>query len=217
MRLFLAPMLVALFLVPLFLVAGSALSPAPLPAPQAQTSPQAQTGGLPAVGDPQRLVFHAVLEGLYRDGVSNEVVDAVTEVDGETGWPRFFIYACPICMPCFDAFRTYRARPEFFGSKQRRDTFGAGLPDDVKRQLLSEDPVLRVAAIRDRIEIWIGRRLETMRLRADEREEALRRFREMGKKGSALLEGYQKRERTAIYGHMEYCPFCEGVARAAGH
>ena len=100
---------------------------------------------------------------------------------------------------------------------QRRDTFGAGLPDDVKGQLTSEDPVLRVAAIRDRIEIWIGRRLETMRLTSDEREEALRRFREMGKKGLALLEAYQKQERTAIYGHMEYCPFCEGAARAAGH
>ena len=195
------------------LAATTALSITP-PGPPVDSAAQA---GLPSEADQQGFIFYAVLEGLFADGVSNEVVDAVTEADESTGWPLYFIYACPVCMPCFDAFRVYRGRPEFFGRKLPTDTFGPGLPESVRAQILSEDREVRVAAIRDRIEIWISRRLESLRLTPAEETEVRARFRGIAEKGQALLDSYQAQDRTAIYGHMEYCPFCEGASRAAGH
>src|SRR5688572_9755879 len=51
-----------------------------------------------------QLVFFAVLEGLYRDGVTNSDVDLIIP-PGDGGRPRFdneiFVYACPLCHPAF--------------------------------------------------------------------------------------------------------------------
>src|SRR5688572_10638658 len=60
-----------------------------------------------------QLIFFAVLEGLYRDGVINGDVDLIIP-PGEGGKPAFdqetFVYACPLCHPAFEAFRLYRQR-----------------------------------------------------------------------------------------------------------
>src|SRR5947207_11898373 len=57
-----------------------------------------------------QLVFFAVLEGLYRDGVSNDDVDRIIP-PGKNGKdtfdPEHFVYACPLCHPAFEAFRLY--------------------------------------------------------------------------------------------------------------
>src|SRR2546429_752891 len=67
-----------------------------------------------------QLVFFAVLEGLYRDGVSNDTVDLIIP-PGANGAARFepehFVYACPLCHPAFEAFSLYRHRKEIFGFK----------------------------------------------------------------------------------------------------
>src|SRR5215467_14071305 len=51
-----------------------------------------------------QLVFFAVLEGLYRDGVSNDIVDLIVPPNKD-GQSRFdsehFVYACPLCHPAF--------------------------------------------------------------------------------------------------------------------
>src|SRR4029077_3675969 len=77
-----------------------------------------------------QLVFFAVLEGLYRDGVANSDVDLIIP-PGPNGQPRFdpehFVYACPLCHPAFEAFRLYRQRDDFFGLKAPVNTFGPGL------------------------------------------------------------------------------------------
>src|SRR6266496_3203022 len=65
-----------------------------------------------------QLVFFAVLEGLYRDGLSNETVDLIIP-PGENGKGRFepehFVYTCPLCHPAYEAFKLYRQREEFYG------------------------------------------------------------------------------------------------------
>jgi hypothetical protein len=81
-----------------------------------------------ALGDLPRSIFLAVLEGLYTDGVSNEVVDAILTRDSTSDRPQPFVYACPICMPAHDALQTYRARPASYGRNIRVDTFHPGLP-----------------------------------------------------------------------------------------
>lgn len=167
--------------------------------------------------DGERFLFHAVLEGLYADGVSNEVVDALLELDADLGWPRFFIYGCPICMPAFNAFRAYRARPEFFGDKQGRDTFGAGLPEHVRANLLTDDLPVRVLALQARVSVWVERRVNALRL--DERERGMleERLGARRKQGLNLLRDYRRDERTAaVYAHMESCPFCDGANAAMG-
>ena len=81
---------------------------------------------------------------------------------------------------------------------------------------MSEDSVVRLAAIRDRIEVWIQRRIESLRLTPEEKARVKRDLDEFGEKGMAYLESY-KRSGESIYDHMDYCPFCEGAARGAGH
>src|SRR5437762_8328771 len=90
-----------------------------------------------------QLVFFAVLEGLYRDGISNEVVDSIIPPD-KNGKGRFdsehFVYACPICHPAFEAFRLYRLRVDFYGFKAPVATFRPGLDRDVTVSLPSPHP-----------------------------------------------------------------------------
>ena len=74
-----------------------------------------------------RMIFYAVLEGLYEDGVSNEAVDIVLLKDPTSGSYAHFVYGCPICAPTIDAFRMYRARPQFYSRKGITDTYGTGL------------------------------------------------------------------------------------------
>ena len=59
----------------------------------------------------RQMVFFAVLEGLYRDGVSSADVDVFLRKDkNEKGIEGYihFVYGCSICMPALDAFRSYR-------------------------------------------------------------------------------------------------------------
>jgi hypothetical protein len=68
-----------------------------------------------------QLLFFAVLEGLYRDGVSNDDVDLIIPPT-QSGKPRFdpehFVYACPLCHPAFEAFSLYRKREAFYGLRR---------------------------------------------------------------------------------------------------
>src|SRR5688572_32689605 len=67
-----------------------------------------------------RLVFHAVLQGLYEDGVDDEVVNNIVPADkkGSEKMRRSFVLGCPLCQPAFEAFAAYQARPKFSdGSK----------------------------------------------------------------------------------------------------
>ena len=81
--------------------------------------------------DLQPMVFFAVLEGLYVDGVSNEAVDVLLRrEDRGNGAEQYmhFIYGCPICLPAQDALRVYRQRVPL-SYKGSPDTLGEGLPD----------------------------------------------------------------------------------------
>lgn len=121
-----------------------------------------------------QLVFFAVLEGLYRDGVTNSDVDLIIPSEAG-GQPRFdkeiFVYACPLCHPAFEALRLYRQREEIFGLKGKVDTFGRGLDESVRKQLRSPDAAERRQAVEGLISRWVGQRLELMRLTPAERAE----------------------------------------------
>lgn len=115
-------------------------------------------------------VFHAVLQGLYDDGVSNEAVDLIIP-PGDKQFSMHFVYACPLCHPAYEAFRLYRQRPNFYGRKDDADTFGGELDEATMKKLRDKDKLVRLDAIQELIQKWVGRRLDSMRLTSDERTE----------------------------------------------
>jgi hypothetical protein len=163
-----------------------------------------------------REVFFAVLEGLYADGVQNAVVDRVLEVDPQTKYPAHFVYACPICMPAYNAFATYRARPEFAGDKQHRNAFGSGLSSEQVQALTEGDLARRQRAILQLVQGWIERHLGSRRLNDDERARWRQAMEERRKKGMAMLEMYRAQGLGGSYAELKECAFCDAANGACG-
>jgi len=158
-----------------------------------------------------QLIFFAVLEGLYRDGVTNSDVDLIIPPN-ERGQPEFdeehFVYACPLCHPAFEALRLYRQRERIFGLKAKVDTFGVGLDEAVRTRLRSQNADERRQAIEGLISRWVSQRLEMMRLTAAEREDITREIEQGRKQGmsglkNAVQAGQASQSRTN-------CAVCDG-------
>ncbi|HLX61676.1 MAG TPA: hypothetical protein VKX17_10375 [Planctomycetota bacterium] len=154
------------------------------------------------VSDPgSQMVFHAVLEGLYADGVSNEDVDRIL--------PReHFVYACPLCEPAYAAFAAYRARPEFQNRKAPISTFGKGLDPAISEKLKSKEVSTRRWTIGALIQGWVQKRLESMRLTPEESAEWNGRLGALHKQGMAMKDKF----------HDQYqekdCAICSGCSNA---
>lgn len=161
-------------------------------------------------------IFFAVLEGLYRDGVQNEVVDRIIAVDEKTGWPENFVYSCPICTPAFDAFRAYRQRPGFSGKKLPMDSFGPGLSEEMVERIGSWDIALRHAAIQELVGGWIRHRMDDLRLSEEERGGWQQEMEKRRKIGMGFLQDYREHGLGRTYAAMKACPFCDAANEASG-
>lgn len=166
-----------------------------------------------------QLVFFSVLEGLYRDGVSQETVKALLP-EGQREMTHSFVYACPLCHPTFEAFRIYSMRKPYHGPKgDAVDTFGKGLNAAQKVQLKSKDPNERRAALQSLIDRWVGQRLDLMRLSNDERLEIAAKIKKLKEAGERTLKGFQAGRNgdyfKDIYDGWETCPSCDGSAKGA--
>ncbi|MBY0232495.1 MAG: hypothetical protein K2W96_24720 [Gemmataceae bacterium] len=142
-----------------------------------------------------RLVFHAVLEGLYEDGVSDAVVASIVPRDkkGDEKMRRSFVLECPLCRPAFEAFCAYQARPRFSdGSKAA--AFGKGLAPEVEKALLSDSVPTRVIALRGPIRKWVEARLREKKLDAEEREKGWKDISGRAGEGTALLRARIKKD-----------------------
>jgi hypothetical protein len=155
-------------------------------------------------------IFFAVLEGLYRDGVSSEVARAITAVDPQSLQPSSFVPGCPICMPALDAFLLYLERPPFRGKKLARDTFGSGLPAEQVALLTGSDPRARREALRELMQRWVYEHLDRLRLDPVERGAWTRELAARAETGMAILAGLQ-RSGDALYGDFDECPLCLGA------
>src|SRR4051794_22169162 len=85
-----------------------------------------------------QMVFFAVLEGLYTDGVSTEAVDQVVGRKAKGGAPDIkatLVIQCPLRHPVYEAFCLYQQRPTFTGFKAQPDTFGKGLETNLAHGL----------------------------------------------------------------------------------
>ena len=165
------------------------------------------------VEDAQQLVFFAVVEGLYRDGVSTEVAEGLARIDPETGLPDNFVYGCPLCHPVLDAFRLYAGRPEFYASKRHADSFGNGLDEAAKRRLSGPSQQERLETLRVLVERWVDERFASTVMAKAQRRELRDLISEMRRKGMARLEAYQESGEGTQFEHYaawEACPSCDG-------
>lgn len=139
-----------------------------------------------------RLVFHAVLEGLYEDGVTDDVVNNIVPADktGREKMRRSFVLGCPLCQPVFEAFCVYQNRPKFSdGGKD--STFGKGLPEAVKKGLLSDTLSIRLTTLRGPIHGWVEARLRSMKLTDQERQEWWKAIEARSGQGAATLAAHR--------------------------
>ncbi len=201
----------------------AALTLAPLTQPGGQKDRPAQSAAPEArafgLQETRHTIFYAVLEGLYADGVSNDVVDVVLALDpaaeGETAYPSNFVWGCPICMPAYDAFRVYRARPKLTAYKGEGeiDTWGAGLAPEMTERITSKSQSVRQAAIEELVARWIGARMDLMRLTDSERRNLQHVLEDGRKQGMVMLKDLRAAGAGASYSTMKTCPFCEGACK----
>ena len=178
-----------------------------------------ETAGRGKFSNEHRFVFLAILEGLYLDGVPKEAIDLIVPDVSSMSDPKNpertnFVESCPLCLPAFDAFRTYKMRPTFYGQKQL-STFGLGLPEETMKGLRGAPPVRR-DTIRRLIEGYVERRFESSAMRDEERIDMRVRLRDMKKDGHKALakvrRGAEGEELKKIYAGWMVCPNCTGVA-----
>ena len=170
-----------------------------------------------------RLVFFAVLEGCYRDGVSNEAVDLILPKNPDTGGVVMeynFVYSCPLCMPVIEALRTYRVRTRFF-DKRASDTFGKGLPAEVMTKLADPERKKRMPALQALINGWVQTRLDDLRVTDAERASWGAAIDDRRKRGAQVLEALRTGEHgdhyTTLYADWpKTCAVCDGAAGGAG-
>lgn len=160
----------------------------------------------------RKLIFFAVLEGLYLDGVSTDVAAVFAKIDDVASLPDHFVYNCPLCMPTLDAIRLYLARPAFFADKQRSDTFGKGLTTQQQRMVLEGDHKDRMTVLESLVGRWIGQRLDSLGLSPQERLDTEMKIGMMRKKGMSALHSFQESDgvESQHYADWEECAACEG-------
>ena len=168
-----------------------------------------------------QFVFFAVLEGLYRDGVQNEAVDAVigeTIKNKEDKMKRHFVFRCELCHATYEAFRVYRARPLFTNAKGA-STFGKGISPEVLKKLSSMEARTRVYAMGKLIRPWIMHRIEETRKTAEEKTAMKKAFMKYVQEGSDLLSAHKKARdgfylNWSFYGSCQACEAAKDLGKA---
>ena len=167
------------------------------------------------IQDPSsQLIFFAVTDGLYIDGVSNETVELIIGTEDMPDYQRFrkhFIYACPLCHPAYEAFKLYHQRQNFYGLKPPGlNTFGTGLDPALIRQLKSQERAVRLKAVETLIQKWVNRRIEIMRLSDEERSTMTQLIEEGRKEGMARLEKQINDPSAKHDPAWKACAVCDG-------
>lgn len=167
-----------------------------------------------------QFVFFAVLEGLYRDGIQNEVVDAIIGdlVEKEEDKVKtHFVFRCELCHATYEAFRTYRNRPAFMEAGGQ-STFGKGADLKILKELKSEKAKTRVYAMGRLVRPWIMHRIDETRKTAAEKTEMKESFEKYAREGRKLMEKYTDVDPLYVdwsfYGSCQACEAAEDLGDA---
>jgi len=164
-----------------------------------------------------QFVFFAVLEGLYRDGVQNEIVDLVLgegaekQKEGEE-ITRCFVFKCELCHATYEAFKAYRTRP-IFANSAGQSTFGKGVGGKLLADLKSEDARQRVYAMGGLVRPWIQQRVKSHRLTKEEQENMKKELMVYIKEGRDLLSSL-KQEPGSVYVTWNFYGSCQACEAA---
>jgi hypothetical protein len=164
-----------------------------------------------------QFVFFAVLEGLYRDGIDNQVVDAILGdmrkgKDDDNKLKSHFVFRCELCHATYEAFRAYRERPTFLQSGGK-STFGEGKTDaKIVADLRSENARTRVYAMGSLVRPWILHRIEETRKTDVEKKQMKERFEKFAKEGGKLLNNLRETDELYLdWGFYGSCQACEAA------
>lgn len=169
-----------------------------------------------------QFVFFAVLEGLYRDGIQNEVVDAIIGemVEKEEDKVKtHFVFRCELCHATYEAFRAYRNRPAFMDTKDR-SSFGKGTDLAILKELRNDDARTRVYSMGRLIRPWIMHRIEETRKTPEEKTQMKERFVKYADEGRELLDDHIERKKDGFYldwrfyGSCQACEAAEDLGKA---
>lgn len=186
----------------------------------------AKTAHFEIFGPSYQFVFHAVLEGLYRDGATQKEVERILMNHSKrkrSGYEHF-IYSCPVCTSVLLAVRLYECRPEFSMYKPGRirhrtdhSTFGVGFSREDKKGLNSENVNERLRTLNGLVSRWVEQRMKQMNL-SDKQKEALLEDMKVGReKGMQALTRFKKDpELMKIYApgyvNADECALCNAAS-----
>lgn len=165
-----------------------------------------------------QFVFFAVLEGLYKDGVSSEVVDLVInpakDIDNKV--KHTFVFQCDICHAAYEAFVLY-GRRQAFQKTGARDTFGKGVDARIVEGLKSPEARTRVYTLGGLIRPWIAARVELLKLSKEKQDElvvTLLKFKEEANTKLGKLRSEDPLYKDwMFYGGCQACEAATEIAR----
>lgn len=218
----------AVWMLPAATAPGDDRAAAPAP-PAAKAAAPLQPPTQDWRSDPAcQLVFFAVLEGLYADGVPDEVVDLIVPPaeknaktgeakDGDSSVKQCFVFRCPLCHAAYEAFVLYQRRQGFNGSGEAKSTFGKDFDRNIIEQLKSDKPATRVYAMGRMIRPWIKKRMDLMRMGETEQKALLDKLLKYAADGDALFQKYRG-QRWSVYSEWMFyggCQACEAAKEVA--
>lgn len=171
-------------------------------------------------GDPAcQLVFFAVLEGLYTDGVPDEVVDLIVPPNAENDGKveRCFVFRCPMCHAAYEAFVLYQRRQAFNGSNEAKSTFGRDFDRTIIDSLKSDKASTRVVAMGNLIRPWIDRKINSLKMTDAERDALVATMLRYAKEGNTLFRA-RRADPTSVYHEWTFyggCQACEAAQAIA--
>ena len=152
-----------------------------------------------------RRVFFAVMEGLYRDGISQEIVDLVIGRVESNNLEQAFIFRCKLCHACFEAFAVYQRRPAFNGAEGKNTIGSREIPKEVIESLRKGGRLEFDNAFATIVQPWVKKELHVMMDSGADRTELLQKFVKLAEEGNALIPGY---------GRCQACDAINDVAMA---
>jgi hypothetical protein len=165
-----------------------------------------------------RMVFFAVLEGLYTDGVPDDIVDSIVPrkvKEGANPLKTSFVVQCPLCHPVYEAFSQYQRR-QAFNDDVKRSTFGKGIDKELAEQLMSTTPMVRLTALRVLVHRWVERRMTSMRLTETEKRDWIAKLTERSNQGKGFLGALMSKDPNYKGWSMYWgCAACNGVTDAS--
>ena len=170
-------------------------------------------------------VFFAVLEGLYRDNVSLEIVESIigppavkdNEVSLKKRIQRSFVVGCPLCEPTFHAFLAYqshRIQAKSFAFSGGKTNISA----EQAKPLLSDRNLIRLMAMKNLIGGWLTRKFADSNLEPEQIARWSKRAKMRADEGIQLLGNLIEQDPSYQDWSTYFgCAACKAVSGSANH